>query len=425
MVSRFSFLVGTILRRLWLRAALFAGLSLVTVVVAYILDPYLADLLSLHVDRAATEALLQLLATSMLPVTTFSLSTMVSGFSAATSNVTPRATPLVTEDRTAQNAISIFLGSFIYAVMGLVTMHLGFFGDEGSISLFCVSLAMMIWIVVTFLRWMDHLSTLVRVDETTKRVEDAADDAFGRWIEHPFLGARPHQDWGPDAGFPILSGRDGYLQHADMGALQAVATAAGTEIRLDIVPGAYLHKRLAVAASRKPLDAGAQAALIDALSLGDRRTFENDPRFGLITIAEIASRALSPGINDPGTAIAALNAGARVLGRWIDAEECHETCEVVHPAIFARRLGTADMFDDLIRPVARDGAGLLEVAIRLQKILGILALAGDGRHAELARRHAQSALERSLAAMDRPEDATLITDVARGCGVDTVPVRAS
>lgn len=44
-------------------------------------------------------------------------------------------------------------------------------------------------------------------------------------------------------------------------------------------------------------------AIAATFVIGDSRAFDQDPRFGLVALSEIASRALSPAVNDPGTAI--------------------------------------------------------------------------------------------------------------------------
>jgi uncharacterized membrane protein len=48
----------------------------------------------------------------------------------------------------------------------------------------------------------------------------------------------------------------------------------------------------------------------------DDRIFDEDPRFGLIVLSEIASRALSPAVNDPGTAIDIIGTFVRLFARW-------------------------------------------------------------------------------------------------------------
>lgn len=59
-----------------------------------------------------------------------------------------------------------------------------------------------------------------------------------------------------------------------------------------------------------------EAELIEAFVVGDQRTFDNDPRFGLVVLAEIADRALSPAVNDPSTAIDVIGTLTRLLCNW-------------------------------------------------------------------------------------------------------------
>ena len=70
-------------------------------------------------------------------------------------------------------------------------------------------------------------------------------------------------------------------------------------------------------------------ALRSAFTIGNERSFDQDPRFGLIVLSEIASRALSPGVNDPGTAISVIGRLVRVLSCWVE----REAQEVAHPAV--------------------------------------------------------------------------------------------
>ncbi len=68
--------------------------------------------ISVKVGAEAVDNILNILASSMLAVTTFSLSIMVTAYGSATTNVTPRATRLVVEDVTTQNVLATFIGSF-------------------------------------------------------------------------------------------------------------------------------------------------------------------------------------------------------------------------------------------------------------------------------------------------------------------------
>ena len=138
----------------------------------------------------------------------------------------------------------------------------------------------------------------------------------------------------------------------------------------------------------------------EAFTFDHRRQFDHDPRLGLVVLSEIASRALSPAVNDPGTAIAVMGSGVRVMTALLD-EGRSGASGGEH--IRLPQLSIADLLDDLFRPIARDGAGLIEVAIKLQRSLAEIAAVAPLSHGLLAVR-AADALVRCEAAMTAKSD---------------------
>ena len=136
-----------------------------------------------------------------------------------------------------------------------------------------------------------------------------------------------------------------------------------------------------------------RARIARAFVIGKDRLFDEDPRFGLVVLAEIADKALSPGVNDSGTAIAIIGSLARLLVLW--AAPVETAAEPTYDK--SRGAGTlgADMFDDAFTPIARDGAGAVEVVVRLQKALSSLASHGDASMQDAARAHGRMALARA------------------------------
>ncbi|HIA0041491.1 TPA: DUF2254 family protein, partial [Escherichia coli] len=95
---------------------------------------------SVKVGAEAVDNILNILASSMLAVTTFSLSIMVTAYGSATTNVTPRATRLVVEDVTTQNVLATFIGSFLFSLVGIIALNMGAYGERGRVILFIVTL---------------------------------------------------------------------------------------------------------------------------------------------------------------------------------------------------------------------------------------------------------------------------------------------
>ncbi|MFY8195180.1 MAG: DUF2254 family protein [Novosphingobium sp.] len=111
---------------MWFWAGLFClfaiGLALARAFIGHAISYEFAT----KVGARSVDSILNVLASSMLAVTTFSLTAMVSAYSGATSNITPRAVQLLVEDTTAQNALATFLGSFLFAIVGIIALSTGF-----------------------------------------------------------------------------------------------------------------------------------------------------------------------------------------------------------------------------------------------------------------------------------------------------------
>lgn len=238
--SRIRWWLGHLVRRIWFRATLFSIAGVLTALLAVALSPHIPEELPTKIGADAVDKILGIIAASMPTVTTFSLSTMVSAYSAATTNVTPRATTLVMEDSTTQNVLATFVGSFLFSLVGIIALTTGAYGDRGRVILFVVTLGVIALIIVTLLRWIDHLSRLGRVTETTERVERATVEALRAWIEMPHLGGNrlsEHDTRTREPNIPIYQKSVGYVQHVDAGVLSAIAEEFDVEIAVVAIAG--------------------------------------------------------------------------------------------------------------------------------------------------------------------------------------------
>lgn len=421
MIARWRWITSQLTKRLWFRASLFSLLGVATALVAVVFKDFIPESLSARIGADAVDKILGIIASSMLAVTTFSLSTMVGAYSAASSGVTPRATTLVMEDATTQNALATFIGSFLFSLVGIIALSTGAYGTQGRVLLFAVTIGVVILIVYTLLRWIDHLSKLGRVGETIDRVENAAMAAINQRAQWPYLGGAAYP---PDLVLPasartLSSEQTGYVQHIDVQALDVIAKERQIQLYLEVLPGSFVHVGMPVvrivAVDPASIDDGRLDAekILAALTIGVRRTFEHDPRFGLSVLSEIASRALSPAVNDPGTAIDVIGRGVRTLTCWgrpqISTPKHDPGCDLV----YLRGLLVEDLFDDFFSPISRDGAGLLEVNIRLLKALISLAEINPELFRQVCSKHADRLLSRSDATLQLQHEKDQLLSLAR------------
>jgi uncharacterized membrane protein len=161
------------------------------------------------------------------------------------------------------------------------------------------------------------------------------------------------------------------------------------------------------------------STIANAFTINDTRSFEQDPRFGLSVLSEIAERALSPAVNDPGTAIDILGRSVRLLASMAE----HRDPELMFPRIWVPPLKVDDLMDDIFPPIARDGAAIFAVQIRLQKALLALAEIAPKRFSKLAQQHSDMAFSRCQANM-LPSEIAALQAVSDRINALQTPLRA-
>jgi uncharacterized membrane protein len=368
-MNRWWLLLRRLVRQIWFRAALFSLFAVLLALASKFAVPFIPFEMDADIGQDSVGSILTILASSMLAVTTFSLTTMVSAYSSATTIATPRATQLLIADPTSQNALSTFLGGFLFAIVGIIALSTDFYGEEGRILLFLGTIAMVVLIAITLLRWIAHLTSFGRMADVLDRVEDAATRSMREFAAAPNLGGLPAITVPPGA-VEIRGEASGYVSHIDVAELERLAQAHDLELHVLALPGANVHPARPLLRAVGGIDDAIRADLCRAFDLGRRRDYDQDPRLGLIVFAEIGSRALSPATNDPGTAIEVLAALQRVFLVLLRADRPRDpACK----RVFVPRPELAEMVADAFRPISRDGAGMIEVAIRLQKTLAALA----------------------------------------------------
>jgi uncharacterized membrane protein len=414
MRDRLRFLINRIRERLWIRPLALCVLSTATVFLVTMVDTDEIGRLVPAISQASIETLLTIISASMLVIATFAVASMVAAYASASNTATPRAFSLVISDDVSQNSLSTFVGAFIFSVVALIALQNSYYGKAGRFALFVLTLMMLAMIIVTFVSWVDRIARLGRLKGTINKVEGATAAAFRRRRRAPTLRGAPggRREIGD---LVIYGGSIGYVQRVDVTALQACAEKSRLRITLAALPGTFSAPGRDVAyvrADSGDLSGIDTSRIAKAFLIGDDRQFEEDPRFGLVVLSEIASRALSSAVNDPGTAIYIIGAFVRLFALWSDPVEKGDTQTGECDRVEVPEISLLDMFDDAFTAIARDGAGAIEVAVRLQKAFESLASIGDVAMRNAAIHHSRMALARAENAMELPADLQVVRNAA-------------
>ena len=402
--------------KLWLKPLIFCVLSVAVALLAA-LFAHLADN-SLNADvvpdikKSSVENLLSTISASMLVIAIFAVGAMLAAFSAASVTATPRSFKLIVADDLSQNALSVFIGSFIYSIVAKIALQNSYYGKAGNFTFFILTLAVFAVVIITFLSWVERISKLGRLGHTIKKIEEATANAIRERKAEPLMGGVPVINR-PNKGTPVYGNRIGYIQHINMEKLQEIALELDISFLLNCVPGTFTapdNPLIYLISGKSNVLNEKIEQLNKAFEINDNRSFHDDPRFGLIALSEIASRALSPGVNDPGTAIAILGSHVRMFALWIKDEFNQNNQKPKYDRVEVLEISMADMLDDAFRPIARDGAGNLEVMLRLQKALASIAFIGTAEVKELAISHSHLAYKRAELEMGFSRDQEILKE---------------
>ncbi|GHG63173.1 DUF2254 domain-containing protein [Comamonas sp. JC664] len=345
-------------------------------------------------------SVLSAVASSMLTFAGLVFSVTILVLQQASNQYSPRILRTFLRDRKSQVALGIFTGTFVYALLGLRTVrgtseHLGITSNVPSLSVWlAVMLALLC--VGAFIFYIHHVAQSIRAVVILSRIHDETCETLERmYPEGVGLDAADEGHAGGPQGAPSLvlphEGGSGVLITVDEDQLMTHARRAGVTLAVvpmvgDFVPhGSALFE---VWGDAGELDV---KAVLGAVEFGRERTLQQDTAFGFRQLVDVAERALSAGINDPSTAVQAIDPLHDLLRRLVLRRfpSPHRLDE--HGAL--RLVCPRPGFDDYVRlsldEIREYGEGSIQVARRLRFLLeDLLRVAPDFRRGELLRQRA-------------------------------------
>jgi len=265
-------------------------------------------------------ALLSTLAGSMITVAGVTFSMTIVAISHASSQIGPRLLSNFMRDRGNQFTLGTFIATFLYCLLVLRTVRGGDpnGGGEaaaafvphtailGALLLAVLSVAVLIYFIHHIPDSISMASLLERVSRTlSDRIEVLFPTEIGEAASTSEGSRKLPGDFETRSEVIRFEGSDGYLQYIDHEALLEIAEERDLVIAIASSPGDYLTWGSIVARVYPSghLGAAARARVASLFATGDERTPRQDVLFPGLELTEIAIRALSPGVNDPYTAV--------------------------------------------------------------------------------------------------------------------------
>lgn len=330
-------------------------------------------------------AVLAAVAGSTITAAATAFSITITTLALASSQFGPRLLRNFISDRGIQLVLGIFIGTFVYCLLVLRTI----FGNDETdfvpqISI-TVAFALALVSIIALIYFIHHVATSIQVtsiirgvsnelERSINRLYDAAD---GDRNEDAEARREDRDDLDDEEAGEISCRKGGYLQAIDSGALVKAAAGREAVIKVKYHAGRFVVRRgpVALVWPKEAADEGLEEAVNDALDLGEVRTSTQDVEYAVDQLVEIAVRALSPGINDPFTALSCIDRLGSALVRIVEREppeprhwdDNGKLRAIVPKASFS---GVVDAAFNMIR---HHGGNYPAVLIRLLETISVVA----------------------------------------------------
>ncbi len=300
-------------------------LAALTISIDHAIDPGRGGWFLYRDAADGARGLLTTIAASMITFTGLVFSITMLVLQIASGQFSPRVLRTFLRDRTSQIVLGVFVATFTYALLVLREIQSAREAEPESgfvpaLSVWIAFLLMLLSIGV-FIHYIHHMAQSIRAVSVIVRVGNETRDAIARL--YPEAGVEPPDSLTPPVATPdrtILSpGPPGVVTAIDEAELLALACRHDLVVRVTPMVGDFVPEGaplLQVWGDAHALD---REALDSCVSFAPERTMLQDAAFGFRQLVDIAERALSPAINDPTTAVQALDQIHDLLRRLSDA----------------------------------------------------------------------------------------------------------
>ncbi|WP_017720520.1 DUF2254 domain-containing protein [Kamptonema formosum] len=332
-------------------------------------------------------AILSTVAGSMMTVAATAFSIAIVALQLASSQFGPRLLRNFMGDTGNQIVLGTFISTFMYTLLVLRTIRAG----EESEFVPNISVTLSVFLAIAsvgvLIFFIHHTASSIQADTVIAEVGVELDRAIDRLFPKKIgrgasgdsqqpVGEDIPENFDREAG-AVLAGKSGYIQAIDEKKLLERATENNLILRLNCRPGNFVVQgsHLLKVWPGKLLNQKLAKEIHEAFIFGNQRTHQQDVEFAVNQLVEIAVRALSPGINDPYTAIRSVDQLSAALSHLAERnipsayryDEHNKLRAIAEPVTFA---GVTDTAFNQIRQY---GKSSVAVTIRLLEAIAAIA----------------------------------------------------
>ncbi len=374
-----TFLQANIMKSIWLYPVLYSFLAVFIVTAVMLVENNFGDDIYRHMpqiiatDSDAARVVLTITAGAFITITTFTFSTTMIVLTLYMSQFTPRVVENFLSYRGTMKSFGIFVSGFVYSILAIFMLPNS--GHQTLTIAGTVGVVYSIIILANFILFINSVGTYIQVSSLIARLYSEAESRIKNYkqeLEQLNIVAR-EIDTGKEDVVDIASAVNGYVQRVNYDSLLALANEYHATLVFKKVPGQFVTDETVVVT----VSGVGDAELLDDLQkrvhkcvvVGDKRIEAKDISFTIQKIVEIALKALSPGINDPHTAIYCIYIIALQLRLLADLEKGYAlvTAEEGGGRLYYELYDFDIMLTDAFHQIVHYGQGDIAVMVAVIK----------------------------------------------------------
>ncbi len=300
-------------------------------------------------DASTARSIISSVVSGIISLTVFSFSMVMIVLNQAASQMTNRVLDKLIGNRFQQVVLGIYIGTIVYALALLSTIR-----DVDS-GIYIPALSTYLLIVLTvfdiflFIYFLHYITQSVKYEVIIQRIYTATKTSL---LQTCSLQTDPPEAPATELPYPISAPVSGIYEGCDQALLLQLCAAHDVELTLSRMQGDFVLKGLPVARASHPVPEDVQRDIAAALRIHEKESIEGNFFYGFKQLMEVALKALSPGINDPDTAVISLRALFRLYAyRAQYYPEAVVRDEQGIPRLALRKLTFETIFKDTVLPI--------------------------------------------------------------------------
>lgn len=253
----------------------------------------------------------------IISITVFSYTMVMSVLNQASSNFSPRLLPNLISDKKNQFILGFYVGTLLYCI--IIIIALGAYGvDEHSVGLSTMIAAMAsLACIGIFVYFINSISVAIQIHNIIDSVYTSASRSLDYKLENQRKNKVVVTSINSDDWAIVNIDKTGYFTGFDISLMSDSIKNKGNHIEIIPYANSYVWKGTPILKIKENLSDKELDNLVFCCEISSDRHVGDSDLTGMIQLMEIAVRAMSPGINDPGTAIDAINKLGLLLSKFL------------------------------------------------------------------------------------------------------------